>query len=143
LNDKVKVNIKSAGVEFTGMVVEINPSSQFSGGQYIIKISVPDTEKKEMYAGMYVNVFIPGKGDSSKEINNKMVLVPQSAIVNKEQLKGLYTVSANNTALLRWVRLGRVFGNDVEIISGLDKAESFILNADGKLYNGAPVMVNK
>ncbi len=143
LNDKVKVNIKSAGVEFTGMVVEINPSSQFSGGQYIIKISVPDTEKKEMYAGMYVNVFIPGKGDSSKEINNKMVLVPQSAIVNKDQLKGLYTVSANNTALLRWVRLGRVFGNDVEIISGLDKAESFILNADGKLYNGAPVMVKK
>jgi RND family efflux transporter MFP subunit len=141
LNDKVKVTIKSTGVEFNGMVVEINPSSQFSGGQYIIKISVPDSEKKEMLAGMYVNIFIPGKGDSLKEISDNVVLVPQSAIVNKDQLKGLYTISANNTALLRWVRLGRVFGDEVEVISGLDKTESFILSSEGKLYNGAPVTV--
>ncbi|HEY8660400.1 MAG TPA: efflux RND transporter periplasmic adaptor subunit [Hanamia sp.] len=143
LKEKAKLNIKSTGKEFNGLVTQINPSSQFSGGQYIVKISVPDNEKKDLYAGMYVNVFIPGKADSSTGKDNNIILVPQSAIVNKDQLKGLYTISTTNTALLRWVRLGKVYGNDVEVISGLNKNEQFILSAEGKLYNGAPVIVKK
>ncbi len=143
LNDKVTVAIKSTGVSFTGMVKQINPSSQFSGGQYIIKISVPEEAKKTLYAGMYVNVVVEGKEGNVATANNGAVLVPQAAIISKDQLKGLYTVSANNTALLRWVRLGKNYGNEVEVISGLDKTEQFILSAEGKLYNGAPVVVKK
>jgi RND family efflux transporter MFP subunit len=142
-NDKVTVDIKSTGVSFTGMVKQINPSSQFSGGQYIIKISVPEEAKKTLYAGMYVNVVVEGKEVNMTTANNGAVLVPQAAIISKDQLKGLYTVSANNTALLRWVRLGKNYGNEVEVISGLDKTEQFILSAEGKLYNGAPVSVKK
>ncbi|CAN5761224.1 efflux RND transporter periplasmic adaptor subunit [soil metagenome] len=143
LNEKAKLNIKSTGKTFEGIVTQINPSSQFSGGQYIIKISVPDNEKKALYAGMYVNAFIAGKTDSSKLANSDIVLVPQTAIISKDQLKGLYTISANNTALLRWIRLGKIYGNEVEVISGLDRTEQFVLNADGKLYNGVPVIVKK
>lgn len=142
LNAKANVNIKSTGVSFAGTVAQINPSSQFSGGQYIIKISVPESARKDMYAGMYVNVVIEGKTNNTTAIDN-IVLVPQTAIISKDQLKGLYTVSANNTALLRWVRLGKNYGTDVEVISGLDKNEQFILSAEGKLYNGVPVVVKK
>ena len=52
-------------------------------------------------------------------------------------------VWVNNTALLRWVRLGKSFGNKVEVLSGLSKDETFIVHADGRLYNGAPVTVKK
>lgn len=141
LNDKVKLNIKSTGDELHGIITQINPSSQFSGGQYITKIAIQDTEKKKIFSGMYVNVFIPVKMNPSLSKDDNRILVPQSAIVNKDQLKGLYTISASNTALLRWVRLGSVFGDEVEVISGLDKNEKFILTADGKLYNGAPVTI--
>jgi RND family efflux transporter MFP subunit len=143
LKDKATVNIKSTGASFEGAVTQINPSSQFSGGQYIIKIAVPDNAKKDLYAGMYVNVLIKGKENTNSAMDNNIVLVPQSAIVSKDQLKGLYTVSAGKTALLRWVRLGKNYGTDVEVISGLDKTEQFILSAEGKLYNGAPVLVKK
>ena len=143
LNDKASLNIKSTGAAFDGTVIQINPSSQFSGGQFIIKISVPEKDKKDLYAGMYVNVLIAGKTAATSESNNNAVMVPLSAIVSKDQLKGLYTVSVSNTALLRWVRLGRVVGTDVEVISGLEKTEQFIVTADGKLYNGAPVVVKK
>lgn len=143
LNDPVKVNVKSSRLQFEGKITEINPSSQFSGGQFMVKISVPDSEKKEVYAGMYVNIFIPGKADPSQEINSNIVLVPKSAIVNQDQLKGLYTISQNNTALLRWVRIGRTYGDDVEVISGLNREEKFILSSEGKLFNGAPVIVKK
>ncbi|HPZ88671.1 MAG TPA: efflux RND transporter periplasmic adaptor subunit, partial [Flavihumibacter sp.] len=103
------------------------------------KINIPAAEKKDLYAGMYATVAVATGQQQKSNANN--ILVPQSAIVNKDQLTGLYTVGANNIALLRWVRLGKTQGNAVEVISGLSKDESFIASADGKLYNGAPVKI--
>jgi len=54
-------------------------------------------------------------------------------------LRGVYTVSQQNTAMLRWLRLGRTFGNEVEVLSGLHAEETIIVEAEGKLYNGAKV----
>ena len=69
--------------------------------------------------------------------------VPENSIVYKDQLTGLYTATAENTALLRWVRLGKKQAGQVEVLSGLSAGEQFILSADGKLYNGAPIKLVK
>jgi RND family efflux transporter MFP subunit len=140
LNDLVSVNVKSTGKEFKSKITEMSPSSQSSGGQYLIKVSVPEEVKKDLYAGMYVNIFVKTKG-STVQNSEDVILIPQSAIVKKDQLAGLFTISQNKTALLRWVRLGKVYGNSVEVISGIDKDETYILHADGKLFNGAAVLV--
>lgn len=139
LNSVVHLNIKSIGKEFDGRVSEISPSSQLSGGQYMIKVSIPPSQSKDLYAGMYVTIFVPVSGDESQSGESNSILVPRTAIVTKDQLNGLYTVSTNNTALLRWVRLGKVYGDDIEVLSGLDKTDQFIVSADGVLYNGVPV----
>lgn len=143
LGESVSVTIRSVDKTFSGKITQINPSSQFTGGQYIIKISIPDNEKKGLYAGMYANIGITAAAKSTRLTAGNPVLVPVSAIVNKEQLTGLYTISSNNTALLRWIRLGKTYGDKVEVISGLDKNESFIVSAEGKLYNSAPVSIQK
>lgn len=137
--DEAKLLVKSTGKNFDAGITQLNPSSQFTGGQYIIKISIPEEEKKDLYPGMYVNVSIPRKEE--QQVTGDAVLVPVSAIFNRDELTGIYTVSANNTALLRWVRLGKNFGDRVEVVSGLSRKEKFILTAAGKLYNGAPVTV--
>jgi hypothetical protein len=61
--------------------------------------------------------------------------------VKKDQLTGIYTVSDNQQALLHWVKLGKNVGNDVEVLSGLSANEKFIVQSEGKLYNGVPVQV--
>lgn len=134
--NRVSVIIKSTGRIINGSVSEVSPSSQFSGGQYNIKVNLPENEKIGVYAGMYVNIAIQGTGGSKA---NDKVLVPSIAIVNKDQLTGLYTITENETALLRWVRLGKVLGDQVEVLSGLRSDEKFILTSEGKLYNGVPV----
>jgi len=121
------------------MVSQINPSSQFTGGQFIIKIKIPESAQKGLYAGMYANISIPLKDPTTTVSNSDAVLVPVSAIEYKNQLTGLYTISSNNRALLRWVRLGKTYGNNVEVLSGLEKNENFILKAEGKLFNGVSV----
>jgi hypothetical protein len=70
-----------------------------------------------------------------------MVLVPESALVKQGQLTGIYTISDDKKAILRWLRIGKTFGNQVEVLSGLTNDEAYIISADGKLYNGAKVSV--
>ena len=76
-----------------------------------------------------------------KKVKSEMVLIPTEALVKNGQLSGVYTVSQSNTALLRWLRLGRVYGNKVEVLSGLSALESYIISAEGKLFNGAKISI--
>jgi RND family efflux transporter MFP subunit len=141
--DKAQVEVKAIGKTLECTISEISPSSQFTGGQYLVKLSIPEKEKKELYAGMYVNVFIPVTGKTTTKENTAAILVPISSLVNKDQLTGVYTISNSNTALLRWVRTGKTFGDKIEVLSGLAPNEKFIVSAEGKLYNGVPVTENK
>ena len=143
--DDAIMTIESAGKTFTGKIIQLNPSSQFTGGQYIVKISVPATDTKQLYAGMYVHIQIPLKGKTvvAKKETGDAVMIPSKAIVTRDQLSGVYTISSQNTALLRWVRLGNTTGDQVEVLSGLANNETFIMSAEGMLYNGAPVKIKK
>lgn len=135
------IHVSAVNKTINGKISQISQSSQFSGGQYIIKVQIPDHEKEGLYAGMYANVSIPVAAAS--EINNDQVMVPLSCIEHKDELTGLYTVGNNNTALLRWVRLGKANGNMVEVLSGLAANEQFIVNAEGRLFDGAAVQIKR
>ena len=141
LSDVANMQIKSTGKWLDGKVIQINPSSQFTGGQYIVKISIPDSAKKDIYTGMFASVNIPVK--DTRQVKNDVTLIPLSAVINRDELTGVYTVSTNNTALLRWIRLGKAYGDKVEVISGLSKDEKFIQSSESKLYNGALVVVKE
>jgi hypothetical protein len=39
--------------------------------------------------------------------------------------------------ILRWLRTGENFGNQIEVLSGLSADERYIASAEGKLFNGA------
>jgi RND family efflux transporter MFP subunit len=143
LGEAVTVTIKSINKTFKGKISQINESSQFTGGQYLVKISIHENEKKGLYAGMYANISLLSSQKTEGATVSEAVLVPLSAIVNKDQLTGIYTISSNNTALLRWIRLGKTYGDKVEVISGLGKNEPYILSAEGKLYNSVPLKVKK
>ncbi|MBS1509520.1 MAG: efflux RND transporter periplasmic adaptor subunit [Bacteroidetes bacterium] len=139
--DAAEIAISAVNKSFKGAVTQINQSSQFTGGQYIVKISIPDTEKKAVYAGMYATVNIPLKTTPVAKPNDNSILVPSTSLVQKDQLTGIYTIGANNVALLRWIRIGKTYGDKVEVLSGLDKTDSFIVSAGGKLYNGVTVTI--
>ena len=141
LGDVANLEVKSTGKKLQGKIIQLNPSSQFTGGQYIVKISIPEADKKDLYAGMFVSVSIPVTG-AATAVNNDMILVPASAIIHRDELTGIYTLGTDNIALLRWIRLGKTVGDKVEVLSGLAKGEQFIVSAEGKLYNGVKASPN-
>jgi RND family efflux transporter MFP subunit len=135
-NNQVMISIASVSEEFTGVVKEISSNAKSSGGTYSVTILLNETNEK-IYAGMYAKVAI----ESATTSDSRSIFIDKSALIQKGQLHGIYTVSQNNTAILRWVKLGRSTANQVEIISGLTNGESYILSSEGKIYNGVPVTI--
>ncbi len=135
----VKVLVKSSNESLTGKVSEVSLSAKNTGGQYLVKINL-DKTNNTVLSGMFVNVQFPVANTMPTKTNEK-VLVPESALVQQGQLTGIYTIGTGNIAILRWLRIGKNFGNQVEVLSGLSANEQYIVSADGKLYNGALVSI--
>ena len=133
---KVNVLVKSLNKTVKGKVVEISTSAKNTGGQYLVKISLDKTPVK-LLSGMFATTHFP----IEKSSISTTLLIPTEAIINKGQLTGIYTVSQSNTALLRWLRLGRIYGDQIEVLSGLNSDESYIISSEGKLYNGAKISI--
>ncbi len=134
---KVNVLVKSINKMISGKVTEVSTSAKNTGGQYLVKVVLEKTDAN-ILSGMFATVQFPVEKNTN---TMSIVLVPKTAIVKNGGLKGVYTVSEQNTALLRWLRLGKTYGDKIEILSGLNADEQFIVSADGKLFNGAKVII--
>ena len=132
----VDVLVKSIHQTIKGKAKEVSTSAKNTGGQYLVKIDLDQTDAN-ILSGMFATVQFPVERKSKTE----MVLIPNEAIITNGQLSGVYTVSQSNTAMLRWLRLGRTFGNQVEVLSGLTTDETYIVSAEGKLFNGAKISI--
>ena len=133
---EVIVNINSINTALKGIVTEVSSSSKNTGGQYALRVLISE-ENKALRSGMFATVGVEVK---SEVTTNSVLTIPQSAIVTRGQLSGIYTVSQSNTAILRWLKLGQQVGDKVEVLSGLSAGEPLILSAESKLYNGVPVV---
>lgn len=134
-----KVLVKSTGESLAGNVSEVSLSAKNTGGQYLVKVNL-DKTPRTVLSGMFVNVQFPVT-QAKTTMATANVMVPKSALVTSGQLTGIYTVSTQNTAILRWLRIGKTVGDEVEVLSGLAADEPYIISADGKLYNRAKVKV--
>ena len=135
----VSVLVKSSNEKLDGKVSEVSISATNTGGQYLVKVDLDKTDATVL-SGMFVNIQFPiaNKANTS---TSEVLLVPESALVKQGQLTGIYTIGTGNVAILRWLRVGKSFGDQVEILSGLSANEQYIVSADGKLYNGATISV--
>ncbi len=139
IGDLVEVKVNAADNTYVkGEVIEVNSSALLTGSQYEVKIKLlPEIDQKSLLrSGMYANVLL-------KKGSIPAIMVPEEAIVYRGQLCGIYTLSQSNTALLRWVRIGKQSGEMVEVVSGLTEGESYIKSCSGKIWDGASVNVVK
>lgn len=133
----VNVIIKTTNELIKGKVTEVSSSAQNTGGQYLVKV-ILDKSDASILSGMFTSIQFPIEKNTNK---SSLLLVPENALVKQGQLSGVYTIGEGNVAILRWLRIGKTFGNQVEVLSGLSADEEYIVSADGKLFNGAKINV--
>lgn len=134
---EVDVLVKSINKTVKGKVKEVSTSAKNTGGQFLVKVALYQTDVN-ILSGMFSTVQFP---ITKKATTSAIVLIPKEAIVTRGQLTGIYTTSQSNTAVLRWLRLGRSFGDNIEVLSGLSADESYIVSAEGKLFNGVKISI--
>lgn len=136
---EVGLTISAIETNIKGLVKEVSSSSSLSGGQYLVTIGISESNKN-IRSGMFASVQFPTiSSDSNGSVSS--ILIPKEVIIRRGQLTGLFTVSQQNTAVLRWLRLGNTTGEYVEVLSGLKRGETYITSSQEKLYNGAPLNV--
>lgn len=70
--------------------------------------------------GMFARLWLPVAGATSAAAS---LSVPLQAIVRRAEMTGLYVLDPNGRPVLRQVRLGRIEGDKVEVLSGLMPGE--------------------
>ncbi|MGD9900023.1 MAG: efflux RND transporter periplasmic adaptor subunit [Calditrichaceae bacterium] len=122
--DQVKVYIDELnGRIFTGVLDEINPGATPGSRQYEVQVMISSDNQdiEGIKSGMYAKVI-------SEDSKRKMILIDKDDLIERGQLKGVYTVSSHNEALLRWLRLGEETDHGFEVLSGLNEGDMVILN---------------
>ena len=69
----------------------------------------------------------------------RTLLVPAGAVVERGQLRGLFVIDGEGHARLRWVRLGRELDGRMEVLSGLDAGDRYVVTPPPGLVDGASV----
>ncbi|WPQ64113.1 efflux RND transporter periplasmic adaptor subunit [Chitinophaga sancti] len=103
---------------------------------YPVEMEVTNISGKQLRAGMF--------GTAHFDIKNAapMILVPRTSFVGGVNSNQVY-VFDNNTAKLRKVVAGRIFGDRVEIREGLNEGETVITAGQINLTDGAKVTVQQ
>jgi len=139
VSDTVTIQIKAADLTTQGRIAHINPSAQFSRTQYkmIIPLQLSDSLNTSVKTGMYANVSVRHKSDPK-------LVIPTDALVEKGQLKGVYTINGQNRVMLRWLRTAspvNAMNGKVEVLSGLKEGEQYINRYEGSLLEGQLVKI--
>lgn len=75
--------------------------------------------------GMFARLWLPTAGRAVPGAA-AVLSVPRTAIVRRAEMTGLYVLDAQGRPLLRQVRLGRIDGDRIEILSGLMAGEPVV-----------------
>ncbi|WP_374461965.1 efflux RND transporter periplasmic adaptor subunit [Chryseobacterium taeanense] len=131
----IKVNVLP-DESFSGRITFIAPKSDASLN-FPVEIEVQN--KGNLKAGMYATATF--KTNNGAETQN-MLTVPAEAFVNGVSSGQLFIVN-NGTAKLIKVQTGKVYGDKVQILSGLNGGEQVITSGQINLSNGSKINIVK
>jgi RND family efflux transporter MFP subunit len=122
------VNIDAlGGAELPGKVVQIVPAADPGSRSFLVKVQLPRDAR--LRSGLFGRArFARGE--------HRALLIPQTAVVERGQLLGVYVLDAQQIAGLRYVTLGRQVGQQVEVLSGLENGENVIAAPTGRELGG-------
>ena len=96
-----------------------------------IRLSLP-IKLQNVVPGMFAHVWFP-----AREKLTQSVQIPVTALVHRVEMTGVYVLDSKNQPLLRQVRIGRISGGQVEILSGISQDEHVVQDAESILASTA------
>jgi RND family efflux transporter MFP subunit len=133
LGDKVAVKASVfPDLNFGGTVTFIAPKADASLN-FPVEIEIAANPGNKLKAGMY------GTAVFSFGNSTPVVVIPRSAFVGSVSTNQVFVLENGNTARLRNVIAGRVLGDKVEVLQGLNEGETIITSGQINLADGSRI----
>lgn len=123
---EIDVLRRSFAAEIDRVVPAGDPASRTFAVELIL-----DNEDGAIKSGMFARARF-SRGE------RQALAIPDAALVQRGQLEGVFVVEGER-ATLRWVKTGRSVDGTVEILSGLEAGETFVLRPPDQLRDGAVI----
>ncbi|HTQ61840.1 MAG TPA: efflux RND transporter periplasmic adaptor subunit [Candidatus Solibacter sp.] len=122
--ENIPVMIDALGSSpFSGKVAQIVPAADPASRSFLVKIGMPVDGR--IRSGLFGRArFARGQRTT--------LLIPQTALVDRGQLQGIYVLDASQIATLRYITIGQKVGEQVEVLSGLQAGEKLVAAPEGQ-----------
>ncbi len=123
-----KVPIDIEGKEIYGTPQYIQKSEDPVSHTHLVKITIP--KLKFVHPGEFAKVLITQNPIEA-------ITVPESSIVERGGIEGVFVLDKNNVAHFRMLRLGEKVGKEYIVLSGLKQGERLFVNPPYYLENNS------
>ncbi len=129
----VQIGAESAKT-FPGKVVATSEAVSPDSRTMLVQLQV-DNSKNEILPGSYATVRLP------ESVLGKLLILPDNTLIFRGKNLQVGVVDAKGTVELRDVKIGRDFGIQSEILSGVTESDKVIVNPSDSLTTGTIVRI--
>jgi RND family efflux transporter MFP subunit len=129
IGQTVPVLIDAVGADaFPGKVVQVAPAADTGSRSFLIKVELPSDPR--LRSGLFGQArFSHGE--------RRALLVPQTAVVERGQMQGVFLLDQNKIAALHYITVGKSSQGQVEVLAGVQDGDWLVarpgtLELDGK-----------
>lgn len=137
-NDTVTLTADALpGKTFTGRIARIYPTIDAATHTFTAEVNVANSDRL-LRPGMYARVTVNFG-------SNHSIVVPDDCVVKQQGsgVRSVFVLQADNTVKEIVVTLGRHFGTEYEILSGIAEGDKVVVKGQASLKNGSKVNVQK
>jgi membrane fusion protein, multidrug efflux system len=128
IGQSIGVQVEGLNKQCSGTVSEIVPEAQSASRSFQVKVTGPCPAG--IYTGMFGRILIPLQEE-------QILVIPRQAVRAVGQLE-LVEVADNGQTSRRTIRTGRMFGDDIEVLSGLREGEQVVLPSQSAAAQETP-----
>ena len=125
------------GKTFTGRIARIYPTIDAATHTFTAEVNVANSDRL-LRPGMYARV-------TMNFGSNHSIVVPDDCVVKQQGsgVRSVFVLQADNTVKEVVVTLGRHFGTEYEILSGVVEGDKVVVKGQASLKNGSKVNVQE
>lgn len=135
LDTPVRISIDALGPqEFSSRVTEIVPASDPGSRSSVVKIDLSDGKGRPigqpvLRSGLFGKALFP--------VGQKQILmVPQKTVLHRGQLVGVLILDSSNILRLRLIKTGKQYGDQLEVLSGLNDGDRIVAEGMERVKEG-------
>lgn len=129
--DRLAVRVDASGELCAGTVAEVMPAADPATRSFTVKIDLDCREP--LRSGSFGRALL-------RLGERPAIAVPVAAVRERGQLSYVFVVD-DDRARMRLVRTGRIDGETVEILSGLEPGDRVVVSSGGEVSDGRPLRV--